>query len=70
MLGIIIFMVKYQKILLKVAYLNLLDVGNNNLNDTSPNWLGNLDRLHVLTLRSSRFYGQVDSFHVTVCLTR
>ncbi|MFQ6635471.1 hypothetical protein Gotur_012440, partial [Gossypium turneri] len=63
-------MVKYQKVLLKVAYLNLLDVGNNNLIDTFPNWLGNLDRLHVLILRSNRFYGQVDSFDVTVCLAR
>ncbi|KAB1669293.1 hypothetical protein [Gossypium barbadense] len=47
----------------------LLDVGNNNLNDTFPNWLGNLDQLQVLILRSNRFYGQVDSFDVTVSLT-
>ncbi|KAA3472335.1 receptor-like protein 12 [Gossypium australe] len=47
----------------------LLDVGNNNLNDTFPNWLGNLDQLQVLILRSNRFYGQVDSFDVTISLT-
>ncbi|MBA0784936.1 hypothetical protein Gotri_027615 [Gossypium trilobum] len=47
----------------------LLDVGNNNLNDTFPNWLGNLDQLQVLILRSNRFYGQVDSFDVTASLT-
>ncbi|MFQ6658116.1 hypothetical protein Gotur_027519, partial [Gossypium turneri] len=55
---------------LKVVYLNLLDVGNNNLNDTFPNWLGNLDRLHVLIFRSNRFYGEVGSFDVTVSLIR
>ncbi|KAB1671294.1 hypothetical protein [Gossypium barbadense] len=47
----------------------LLDVGNNNLNDTFPNWLGNLDQLQVLILRSNRFYGQVDSFDVKISLT-
>ncbi|TYI58227.1 hypothetical protein E1A91_D11G340400v1 [Gossypium mustelinum] len=49
--------------------LNLLDVGNNNLNDTFPSWLGNLDQLQVLILRSNRFYGQIESFDITVSLT-
>ncbi|TYI03518.1 hypothetical protein ES332_A11G344600v1 [Gossypium tomentosum] len=48
--------------------LKLLNVGNNNLNDTFPNWLRNLDQLQVLILRSNKFYGQVDSFDVTVSL--
>ncbi|TYG47587.1 hypothetical protein ES288_D11G351300v1 [Gossypium darwinii] len=50
--------------------LNLLDVGNNNLNDTFPSWLGNLDQLQVLILRSNRFYGQIESFDITVSLTK
>ncbi|MFQ6653600.1 hypothetical protein Gotur_024918, partial [Gossypium turneri] len=63
-------MVKYQKILLKVACLNLLNVGNNNLNDTFPSWLGNLDQLQVLILRSNRFYGQIESCDITVSSTK
>ncbi|TYI58311.1 hypothetical protein E1A91_D11G347600v1, partial [Gossypium mustelinum] len=50
--------------------LNLLNVGNNNLNDTFPSWLGNLDQLQVLSLRSNRFYGQIESFDITVSLTK
>ncbi|KAL1075147.1 hypothetical protein V6Z11_D11G339600, partial [Gossypium hirsutum] len=50
--------------------LNLLNVGNNNLNDTFPSWLGNLDQLQVLILRSNRFYGQIESFDITVSLTK
>ncbi|KAK8500769.1 hypothetical protein V6N12_031429 [Hibiscus sabdariffa] len=49
--------------------LKLLDVGNNYLNDTFPNWLQNLDRLQVLDLRSNRFYGNVDSSDVTISFT-
>ncbi|KAA3472334.1 receptor-like protein 12 [Gossypium australe] len=47
----------------------LLDVGNNYLNDTFPGWLGNLDHLQVLILRSNRFYGQVVSSNVIVSFT-
>ncbi|KAA3472391.1 receptor-like protein 12 isoform X1 [Gossypium australe] len=50
--------------------LNLLDVGNNNLNDTFPNWLGKLDHLQVLVLRSNKFFGQMDNSDVTVSFTR
>ncbi|KAH1084005.1 hypothetical protein J1N35_023766, partial [Gossypium stocksii] len=50
--------------------LNLLDVGNNNLNDTFPSWLGNLDQLQILILRSNRFYSKIDSFDITVSLTK
>ncbi|KAK9017214.1 hypothetical protein V6N11_079696 [Hibiscus sabdariffa] len=50
--------------------LNFLDVGNNYLKDTFPNWLGNLDQLQVLSLRSNRFYGKVDSSNVTVSFIR
>ncbi|XP_021287623.1 receptor-like protein 12 [Herrania umbratica] len=41
--------------------LEILDVRNNNLNDTFPNWLGNLG-LQVLILRHNRFYGHIDNF--------
>ncbi|TYH45962.1 hypothetical protein ES332_D11G302400v1 [Gossypium tomentosum] len=49
--------------------LELLDVGNHYLNDTFPDWLGNLDHLQVLILRSNRFHGQVVSSNVIVSFT-
>ncbi|MBA0784811.1 hypothetical protein Gotri_027059, partial [Gossypium trilobum] len=49
--------------------LELLDVGNNYVNDTFPDWLGNLDHLQVLILRSNRFHGQVVSSNVIVSFT-
>ncbi|KAK8972102.1 hypothetical protein V6N11_061910 [Hibiscus sabdariffa] len=50
--------------------LRLLDVGNNYLNDIFPDWLGNLDQLQVLILRSNRFFGQVNTSEITVSFTR
>ncbi|KAK9016722.1 hypothetical protein V6N11_079216 [Hibiscus sabdariffa] len=52
--------------------LKLFDVGKNKLNDTFPNWLGNLVQLQVLILRLNRFYGQiqVDSSNVIVSFPR
>ncbi|XP_022717336.1 receptor-like protein 12 isoform X1 [Durio zibethinus] len=44
--------------------LKLLDLANNNLNDTFPHWLGILD-IEILVLRSNRFYGRIDNFEVT-----
>ncbi|MFQ6635493.1 hypothetical protein Gotur_010296, partial [Gossypium turneri] len=43
---------------------------NNYLNDTFPDWLGNLDHLQVLILRSNRFYGQVVNSNVIVSFPR
>ncbi|WRX28243.1 Leucine-rich repeat - like 10, partial [Theobroma cacao] len=42
----------------------ILDLGNNNLNDTFPKWLGNLNNLQILVLRSNRFHGQIVSAEV------
>ncbi|KAL2935830.1 Receptor-like protein 43 [Bienertia sinuspersici] len=43
--------------------LEVLDVGNNRLNDTFPSWLGSLPKLQlqVLVLRHNNFYGKVTS---------
>ncbi|GKV33190.1 hypothetical protein SLEP1_g41726 [Rubroshorea leprosula] len=46
--------------LVNCRYLELLDVGNNNLNDTFPHWLGVLPSLQVLILRSNRFHGAIN----------
>nr|CDM80748.1 unnamed protein product [Triticum aestivum] len=45
--------------LTKCLQLELLDVGNNDMVDTFPSWLGVLPELHVLVLRSNRFYGSM-----------
>ncbi|XP_021287624.1 receptor-like protein 12 isoform X1 [Herrania umbratica] len=47
--------------LVNCSELEILDVRNNNLNDTFPYWLGNLD-LQVLILCHNRFYGHIDNF--------
>ncbi|XVF18631.1 hypothetical protein REPUB_Repub11eG0039200 [Reevesia pubescens] len=39
--------------------LEILNVGNNNLKDTFPHWLGQLPLLQVLILRSNRFHGPI-----------
>ncbi|XP_059292364.1 receptor-like protein Cf-9 homolog [Lycium ferocissimum] len=39
--------------------LEVLDLGNNNLNDTFPIWLGTLPELRVLILRSNKFHRPV-----------
>lgn len=39
--------------------LEVLDVGNNRITDNFPMWLANLPLLHVLILRSNRFYGTI-----------
>ncbi|GLT29600.1 hypothetical protein SLA2020_044550 [Shorea laevis] len=41
--------------------LEVLDVGNNNIEDTFPHWLESLPDLQVLVLRSSKFHGFVQS---------
>ncbi|KAM3346288.1 hypothetical protein ACQJBY_020710 [Aegilops geniculata] len=45
--------------LTKCLQLELLDVGNNDMVDTFPSWLRVLPELHVLVLRSNRFYGSM-----------
>ncbi|XP_017979624.1 PREDICTED: receptor-like protein 12 [Theobroma cacao] len=46
--------------LINCSELEILNVGDNNLNDTFPNWLRNL-KLQVLILRNNRFYGHIGS---------
>ncbi|KAK8504678.1 hypothetical protein V6N12_046927 [Hibiscus sabdariffa] len=50
--------------------LYLLDIGKNKLNDTFPFWLGDLDQLQVLILRSNGLYGRLDSSDITFPFTR
>ncbi|KAI3896989.1 hypothetical protein MKX03_015813 [Papaver bracteatum] len=45
------------KSLVKCTMLEVLDVGNNRLTGTFPSWLGSMQQLHVLVLRSSHFFG-------------
>ncbi|KAA3467768.1 receptor-like protein 12 [Gossypium australe] len=42
--------------------LEVLNLGNNKINDIFPHWLGNLPRLQVLVLRSNYFHGQITHF--------
>ncbi|XVF03680.1 hypothetical protein REPUB_Repub05bG0014400 [Reevesia pubescens] len=39
--------------------LEVLDLGNNKINDTFPHWLGSLPLLQVLVLRSNQFHGSI-----------
>ncbi|CBI17002.3 unnamed protein product, partial [Vitis vinifera] len=39
--------------------LEVLDLGNNKINDTFPHWLGTLPELQVLVLRSNSFHGEI-----------
>ncbi|KAH1063108.1 hypothetical protein J1N35_028095, partial [Gossypium stocksii] len=39
--------------------LEVLDLGNNKINDTFPHWLGSLPQLQVLVLKSNQMYGSL-----------
>lgn len=45
--------------LVNCHHLEVLDVGNNQINDNFPNWLEILPELQVLILRSNRFWGPI-----------
>ncbi|KAK9221113.1 hypothetical protein WN944_009538 [Citrus x changshan-huyou] len=45
--------------LINCRYLEVLDIGNNHINDTFPYWLEILPELRVLILRSNRFWGPI-----------
>ncbi|GLT35628.1 hypothetical protein SLA2020_100640 [Shorea laevis] len=47
--------------LVNCSKLEVLDVGNNNIEDTFPHWLESLPDLQVLVLRSNKFHGSVQS---------
>ena len=42
--------------------LEVLDFGNNKINDLFPYWLEVLPKLQVLVLRCNKFYGQIENF--------
>ncbi|XP_048333087.2 receptor-like protein Cf-9 homolog [Ziziphus jujuba] len=46
--------------LVRCKKMEILDVGNNKMNDTFPYWLESLPMLQVLILRSNRFHGSID----------
>jgi len=50
---------KLPKSLLNCSSLRFLSVDNNRIEDTFPFWLKALPNLHVLTLRSNRFFGHL-----------
>ncbi|GKV41902.1 hypothetical protein SLEP1_g49374 [Rubroshorea leprosula] len=47
--------------LVNCSLLEVLDVGNNSIEDTFPHWLESLPNLQVLVLRSNKFHGSVQS---------
>ncbi|KAH0707854.1 hypothetical protein KY289_012930 [Solanum tuberosum] len=47
--------------LLNCVGLEVLDIGNNAINDTFPAWLGTLEELQVLILKSNKFHGPISS---------
>ncbi|KAM3731220.1 hypothetical protein ACB098_12G146400 [Castanea mollissima] len=49
------------KSMARCALLESLDLGNNQIVDTFPSWLGALPELKILILRSNRFYGAIRS---------
>ncbi|GKV40363.1 hypothetical protein SLEP1_g48018 [Rubroshorea leprosula] len=47
--------------LVNCSFLEVLDVDNNNIEDTFPHWLESLPNLQVLVLRANKFHGIVQS---------
>ncbi|KAF3325389.1 Receptor-like protein 12 [Carex littledalei] len=45
--------------------LEILDLGNNRIVNRFPYWLGNLENLRVLVLRSNMFYGKISDVEIT-----
>uniref|UniRef100_A0A3Q7G284 Leucine-rich repeat-containing N-terminal plant-type domain-containing protein n=1 Tax=Solanum lycopersicum TaxID=4081 RepID=A0A3Q7G284_SOLLC len=53
--------------LLNCNSLEILDVGNNSINGTFPTWLGSLQQLQVLILKSNKFYGPISACQTEFC---
>ncbi|XP_075098478.1 receptor-like protein 9DC3 [Nicotiana tabacum] len=53
--------------LLNCHRLEVLDVGNNAINDTFPAWLGTLQMLQVLIFKSNRFHGPLSPCQTKFC---
>ena len=56
--------------LLKCHNLEVLDVGNNAINDTFPAWLGILQELQVLILKSNKFHGPITTCQTKFCFPK
>ncbi|KAH0710187.1 hypothetical protein KY284_011614 [Solanum tuberosum] len=54
-------------LLLKCDGLEVFDVGNNAINDTFPAWLGTLQVLQVLLLKSNKFHGPISTCQTKFC---
>ena len=53
------------KSLVNCTNLEVLDLGNNNINDLFPHWLEALTTLRVLVLKSNRFYGPIGNHNIS-----
>ncbi|XP_055821042.1 receptor-like protein 9DC3 [Solanum dulcamara] len=56
--------------LLHCVGFEVLDLGNNAINDTFPAWLGTLKELRVLILKSNVFHGPISPCQITVCFPK
>ncbi|EOA29812.1 hypothetical protein CARUB_v10012906mg [Capsella rubella] len=50
---------KLPRSLVRVSFLEVLNVESNRINDTFPSWLSSLQELHILVLRSNAFHGPI-----------
>ena len=55
--------------LVNCKHLEVLDLGNNKINNTFPHWLGTFPNLWVLVLRSNRFHGPIENPSTKVSFT-
>ncbi|XP_049395609.1 receptor-like protein 9DC3 [Solanum stenotomum] len=51
---------KVPRSLINCKYLEFFDLGNNELNDTFPKWLGALPDLQILNVRSNKLHGPIN----------
>ena len=56
------------KSLVNCKQMQVLDLGNNKINDRFPYWLEALPELKVLILKSNRFYGPIGNHKTSVRL--
>ncbi|KAH0713684.1 hypothetical protein KY289_009643 [Solanum tuberosum] len=56
--------------LLKCNGIEVLDVGNNAINDMFPAWLGTLQELQVLILKSNKFHGPISTCQTKFCFPK
>ncbi|XP_049410718.1 receptor-like protein 43 [Solanum stenotomum] len=56
--------------LLNCNGLEILDVGNNAINDMYPAWLGILQELQVLILKSNKFHGPISTCQTKFCFPK